>query len=975
MRHIRIRLVLLACVAAGCGDDDDRPDAGDADAPDVDVDAPEDGPGDGDTEGDDGGGEECGTFTTWPDGTRLRDQHPRVVIDPCRLAEALARMTGPAARDPYRRWFDEVRVRQDASGDVDWMNLALLYRATGEARYLEAWAARLEATAAADDLPAALLFAVDLLWDELTDAHKTRVLEMASTEDRFYWHARQQSQGAEANWGYHSAHGVYPALAFAAAFAHTDYWLTVPDDDAWFDAENYLVLVREELGETGHFFRIENRVAGGPPLDGALPGSFGGMYDNLGYDSGEESASVAVWFEWLNATGDRVFEEALHDRWRGTFWQTLRLPHTCSTEPAWNAPEAGCAHARIWNTQTDWMTEPNVEWSALTAMLYGDGRMQHYVNRNAQLERTDRETFDGLWRMLLWYDDGLAEEPPETNPTATYFAGPGLVALRDDWSTDATFAVLLGGDHYHGGRRYEDAGSFLLDRAGFRFPHAGARIRNNADNDLHNWFVRRSASKNTLKVFDPAEPIPEDAWYDGPAYNLGGQLYDSVTLDPTGGLAYTPRADVVRFEHVPGDWSYAVVDAAAAYGSKVRSFQREAVFLRPGTLLLLDRVESADPAFRKVWTAHAVDRPEAAASPAESAAGMRAWDDLGLLTLAAPDNVSRLHVLRPAANRVVVRGGGTELVRAPLRAGEPVTSGIAPCDVPRWVEVFGAGDDAVGSVTLSGEALEGAGSTETVELSARRDSLTSVRTSADTTSLTDDTQHWAPDQWRNYMVAYRGPDHVARITGNDEHTLFGDFAAGADYWQYVIFRRLGNSYLHWRRIESISTADLDLAEVIVSTPHDFDTTDVAGTVVSFSPHTDGRDDQYTKRPDYGQWTIEVEPAGTPAAAAVFLHALTLRDPADAAPDVAPAPCAAACSAAVVDDRLVVFADGAEPLSAATAAVPRAGTWNVLLVDLRPGAEYHLEVAGRDVVLAEGSGGTPVSASAMGTAAAVVTVAD
>jgi hypothetical protein len=965
--------IAVLLVAAGCGDDDVRPDADGGDTPEADVDAPDDGLGDAD--GDDGGGEECGTFTVWPDGIRLRDQHPRVVTDPCRLADALARMIGPAARDPYRRWFDEIRARQDASGDVDWMNLALLYRATGEARYLDAWTARLTATAADDELPADLLFAVDLLWDELTDAHQTRVLELASTEDRFYWHARQQSQGTEAGWGYHSAVGVAPALAFAATFAHTDYWLTVPDDDAWFDAENYLALVREELSETGHFRRIENRIAGGPPLDGALPGSFGGTYDNLGYDSGEESASVAVWFEWLNATGDRAFEQALHDRWRGTFWQTLRLPHTCSTEPAWNAPEAGCAHARIWNTQTDWMTEPNVEWSALTAMLYGDGRMQHYVNRNAQLELTDDETYDGLWRMLLWYDDAVAEEPPETNPTATYFAGPGIVALRDDWSNDATFAVLLGGDHYHGGRRYEDAGSLLLDRAGFRFPHAGARIRNNVDNDLHHWFVRRSASKNTLKVFDPAEPIPEDSWYDGPAYNLGGQLYDSVTLDPTGDLAYTQRADVVRFEDAPGDWSYAVVDASAAYGAKLRRFQRELVFLRPGVVVLFDRVESAAPEFRKVWTVHAVDRPEAAAAPAASGAGMRAWDDLSLLTLAAPENVTQLHLLRPEANRVVVRGGDTELVRAPLRAGAPVAAGIPACDVPRWVELFGAGADVEGSITVAGDASEGAGSTETVELSARRDYLTSVRTSADTTSLTDDTQRWVPDQWRNYMVAYRGPDHVALITGNDEDTLFGDFAADADYWQYVIFRRLGNSYLHWERIDSLTTADLDLAEAIVSTPHDFDTTDAAGTVVSFSPHTDGRDDQYTKRPDYGQWTIEVEPAGTPAAAATFLHVLTLRDPAEAAPDVALAPCAPACSAAAVGDRLVLFADGADPLSAATLTPPRAGAWNLLLVDLRPGAEYHLDVAGRDVVLGEGAGATTVTASAMGIAAATVTVAE
>ena len=45
------------------------------------------------------------------------------------------------------------------------------------------------------------------------------------------------------------------------------------------------------------------------------------------------------------------------------------------------------------------------------------------------------------------------------------------------------FAVFVAGEGIS--RRYEDANSFLLHRKTNMVPHAGARIRFNADNDKH----------------------------------------------------------------------------------------------------------------------------------------------------------------------------------------------------------------------------------------------------------------------------------------------------------------------------------------------------------------------------------------------------------------------------------------------------------------------------------------------------------
>lgn len=46
-------------------------------------------------------------------------------------------MVGPEARDPYARWFNLIKESADAEEDMDLVNLALLYRATGDLIYLD----------------------------------------------------------------------------------------------------------------------------------------------------------------------------------------------------------------------------------------------------------------------------------------------------------------------------------------------------------------------------------------------------------------------------------------------------------------------------------------------------------------------------------------------------------------------------------------------------------------------------------------------------------------------------------------------------------------------------------------------------------------------------------------------------------------------------------------------------------------------
>ncbi len=66
----------------------------------------------------------------------IRAGHPRLLLTPEMLSETIERMYGPHARAPYNHWFNLIKDREDVNQDVDLVNLALIYKATQDATYL-----------------------------------------------------------------------------------------------------------------------------------------------------------------------------------------------------------------------------------------------------------------------------------------------------------------------------------------------------------------------------------------------------------------------------------------------------------------------------------------------------------------------------------------------------------------------------------------------------------------------------------------------------------------------------------------------------------------------------------------------------------------------------------------------------------------------------------------------------------------------
>lgn len=762
-------------------------------------------------------------------GFRIRDGHPRVITTAEDLETIIARMHGPEAREPYATWFAEELAASERHPLVS----ALAFRATGDPQYLAEAAAAIDAGASGGGLRFEVLAAVDLVFDDLPAASLQRVRQWAASSPHLFGYntwsfaegAVEDPQARFMN-NQHALGQARSGLLYAGIFAFTEAD-AVPMDTP-FPTLTYLRAVQNNTQPEGWLWRNENHISGDLELHPErLPGHPGGMFDNFGYDSAEESNSIWIWELWRNLSGQPRHRGAYHDEYRGHFWLANRVPHS-ETANSEDLPYSFCTdnlargrNVRPWSPTQASHSSPLSTTTALLARNYQDPIAQYYAAERA---------CSGEWNAtnlfsLFHFDATLSPVDPTTLPRAHYFPGPGTVTSRSSWSSMGTLAVLYGGVGY--GRRYEDASSFLLHRRGPIVVHASKRARGGVHSGESFWFHVRGASKNGVRIFDPEErrcndpeasllvasdalggPLFERGPYaevDG-TYSLAGGTPCPATerLDPH--VDFVRSAEVLRFED-GGDYTYALVDAAHPYRSKAELFERALVHAGDDAVIIFDRLRLRNPEARRVWAAHFAPDP----IPADAIQNF-GWLNYGgadAVRFSGDDEVAA-HVLLPEIHETRVRGGDTVLWSGTLEASSSY-EGSHSIESPRWLLLRSA---SAATIRVRGRGGDGSIIDEVVDVS----------------------------------VAVR-----------DER---GGVA--------------GNTVARFAELLSLEAIE-GPAEFSVEIPHRFDVEDINGTVRDFEPgrSAEGRE----ARPDdrsFGRHTLEIEaPAGDTSSN--FLVGLSLAD--------------------------------------------------------------------------------------------------
>lgn len=203
-----------------------------------------------------------------------------------------------------------------------------------------------------------------------------------------------------------------------------------------------------------------------------------------------------------------------------------------------------------------------------------------FLARRLRVERDE-------WGWIRLLSDGPnAKAIDPRQGTRSYWAqGTGLVLARSDWGSEATFISLQCGpsveeaDHQHA-----DQGHFEIVRG------EDALLTSAAD-----YGAFATINHNTILVDDRGTSLDYSP-------NQGAWGRDSTIVR---------YVDADTYVYAEGDFTDAYRPAKLEYGAKrsVLRAERALLFLRPGVVVMYDRVHVTDPSFRVTWAAHSLVEP------------------------------------------------------------------------------------------------------------------------------------------------------------------------------------------------------------------------------------------------------------------------------------------------------------------------------------------------------------------------------
>lgn len=260
-------------------------------------------------------------------------------------------------------------------------------------------------------------------------------------------------------------------------------------------------------------------------------------------------------------------------------------------------------------------------WSEYMGTLLVASYYKDPVLMGHHISQTGLRTGDDLFA-FLWQDVELAGKGKEELPLSRYFGSPyGWMVARTGWGQDAVVAQMKVNEYNFANHQHLDAGEFQIYYKGALATDSGVYSGSSGQYGSPHCFnyYWRTIAHNCLLVHDPAEQ------FGGKYGNDGGQRLPNGRSEPkdlkmladpqrgyrTGKVLARGFGPDVRSP----EYTLLTGDLTAAYSGKVTKVERSFVFLNllnkevPGAMVVLDRVVSTKPEFRKTWLLHSLEEP------------------------------------------------------------------------------------------------------------------------------------------------------------------------------------------------------------------------------------------------------------------------------------------------------------------------------------------------------------------------------
>ena len=187
------------------------------------------------------------------------------------------------------------------------------------------------------------------------------------------------------------------------------------------------------------------------------------------------------------------------------------------------------------------------------------------------------------------------EELDARQPKARHFEFLGQTFMRSGRRADSTYCLFTAGAKTDIHKHY-DENNFVIFKHDFLALDSGTRAVE-TDTQLR-YYYAQTVAHNCVLVHQPGEKMPVH-W---------GRPSDEPEAKVGHGGQVAGAAKVLAFATNP-IFSYIASDAAPVYQGKASAVVRQFIHVQPDYFVVYDRVDAADPSYRKEWLLHTENEP------------------------------------------------------------------------------------------------------------------------------------------------------------------------------------------------------------------------------------------------------------------------------------------------------------------------------------------------------------------------------